>query len=64
MRRELKLLARTRRFIQQSGQLVTQSEKLMAAWQRLIDDYMAGKFKRISARLKRKGPHSGSMRLR
>jgi hypothetical protein len=58
MRKELNLMARTKRFIRQSAQLLSDSEKLTAEWQKLIDDQTAKTLKRISARLKRHGPHS------
>ena len=54
MRKELKLVAQTKRFIRKSEQLILESERLMAEWQRLIDDQTAKMLKRISARLKRK----------
>jgi len=57
MRKELKLMARTKRFIRRSGQLIVESEKLMVEWQKLIDDQTARMLKRISTRLKRKGPN-------
>jgi len=60
VRTELDLMARTRRFLQRSEQLLLESEKLVAEWQKLIDDQTAKTIKRISARLKRNGPNSGS----
>jgi hypothetical protein len=58
MRKELNLMARTKRFIRQSDKLLSDSEKLSAEWQKLIDDQTAKTLKRISTRLTRKGPHS------
>jgi hypothetical protein len=55
MRKELDLIARTRRFIRQSGKLLSDFETLMAEWQELIDEQATNTFKRISLRLKRKG---------
>lgn len=52
--KELQLIARTTRFIQHSRYLLAESEKLMAEWQKLIDDQTATTFKRITVRLKRK----------
>jgi len=63
VRTELDLMARTRRFLQRSEQLLLESEKLVAEWQKLIDDQTAKTIKRISARLKRNGPNSGSTLL-
>jgi cell division protein FtsL len=63
MRKELDLVARTRRFLQRSGQLLQESEKLTGEWQKLIDDQTAKTIKRIAARLKSNGRHSGSTRL-
>jgi hypothetical protein len=57
MRKELNLMAGTRRFIRQSAQLLSDSEQLTAEWQKLIDDQTAKTLKRISARLKRRGPN-------
>ena len=54
MRKELKLVAQTKRFIRQSSQLIVESERLIAEWQRLIDEQTAKMLKRISARSKRK----------
>jgi len=54
MHKEVNLLVRTRRFIRQSMQLMSESEKLMAEWQQLFDDHTAKTLKRVSARLKRK----------
>jgi len=58
MRKELNLMARTKRFIRQSGKLLSDSEKLTAEWQKLIDDQTAKTLKRISTRLTQTGQHS------
>jgi len=58
MRKELNLMARTKRFIRRSDKLLSDSEKLSAEWQKLIDDQTAKTLKRISTRLTHKGPHS------
>jgi hypothetical protein len=58
MRKELTLMARTKYFIRQSTKLLSDSEKLIAEWQKLIDDQKAKTVQRISARLKQKGPRS------
>lgn len=55
MRKELSLMARTRRFIRQSGKLLSDSENLKAEWQELIDEQMTKTLKRISVRLRQKG---------
>jgi hypothetical protein len=57
MRKELKLMVRTKHFIRQSTKLLSDSEKLIAEWQRLIDDQTARTVKRICARLKYKKPN-------
>jgi cell division protein FtsL len=54
MRKELKLVARTRRVMRQSQQLIVQSEKLIAEWQNMIDEQTAKMLERISTRVKRK----------
>jgi len=54
MHKELNLLVRTRRFIRHSMELMSESEKLMAEWQHLLDEHTAKTLKRVSARLKRK----------
>jgi len=53
MRKELTLMARTKRFMRQSEHLIAESEKLMAEWQKLIDEQTAELLKRISGRSKR-----------
>ena len=58
MRKELKLVARTKRLIRQSGKLLSDSEQLTAEWQKLIDDQAAKTLRRISTRLMHKGRHS------
>jgi hypothetical protein len=55
MRKELSLMARTRRFIRQSGKLLSDSENLKGEWQELIDEQMTKTLKRISVRLRQKG---------
>ena len=61
MRKELNLMARTRRFVRQSEKLLSDSENLVTEWQTLIDEQTAKTLKRICVRRKRKGPHSGSI---
>lgn len=55
MRKELSLMARTRRFIRQSVKLLSDSENLKGEWQELIDEQMTKTLKRISVRLRQKG---------
>ena len=54
MRKELNLMARTRRFIRQSGKLLSAAENLITESQELIDEQTAKTLKRIGVRRKRK----------
>jgi cell division protein FtsL len=53
MRKELDLMARTRRVMRESLRLIEEAEKLMAEWQNTIDEQTAKTIERISARQKR-----------